>query len=194
MSKQDETNSFIYILPCVVVIILFVTIFIPQIRRKAVESQNKTSTTSTNVHPISPTPNNPLLDGYTLDSYTIEEITDVSCKVNSDCQTPMEYLVQSRCPFTSICLEKRCTVVCPDLEIVEIQGEINNIQSKMDGSILTVENEETSYEVLVSIPNLGKDFASEMKKIAIGKQIRVLGSKIKFSNTERVIASEIYVQ
>ncbi len=52
--------------------------------------------------------------GYTIDSYTIEEVTDVSCNIDSECETPMEYLVMSRCPFASLCLENRCTVVCPD--------------------------------------------------------------------------------
>jgi len=52
--------------------------------------------------------------GYTLDTYVVEKVTEDSCTDNLACETPMEYLVQSRCPFTSLCLENKCTVVCPD--------------------------------------------------------------------------------
>jgi hypothetical protein len=51
--------------------------------------------------------------GYTLDSYSIEEVSNVLCSVDSDCKTPVEYLVQSRCPFTSLCINETCVVVCP---------------------------------------------------------------------------------
>ena len=54
-----------------------------------------------------------LPDGYTLENYSIEKVLDTACLKHSDCQTPGEYLVQSRCPFTSLCLEDKCTVVCP---------------------------------------------------------------------------------
>jgi len=55
----------------------------------------------------------PLPDGYTLDSYAVEEILGTTCNSDADCETPMDYLVQSRCPFTSLCLDNKCTVVCP---------------------------------------------------------------------------------
>jgi hypothetical protein len=51
--------------------------------------------------------------GYTLDSYDVAETTSVVCKQASDCVTPPEYLMQSHCPFTSLCLQDKCTVVCP---------------------------------------------------------------------------------
>ncbi|MBR9675954.1 hypothetical protein GOV05_03025 [Candidatus Woesearchaeota archaeon] len=35
------------------------------------------------------------------------------CVVDSDCETPMEFLIQSNCPFGSICYEGECAVVCP---------------------------------------------------------------------------------
>ena len=54
-----------------------------------------------------------LPEGYALDGYIIEEVLNNSCVVHSGCETPGEYLVQSRCPFTSLCLDERCTVVCP---------------------------------------------------------------------------------
>lgn len=38
------------------------------------------------------------------DSYSIEKVLDSSCKYNIDCETPTEFLIQSRCPFTSLCL------------------------------------------------------------------------------------------
>lgn len=60
-------------------------------------------------------PENPSLpQGYTLDSYKVEKVLDVACTKTTDCQTPPEYLLISRCPMTSLCLKNQCTVVCPD--------------------------------------------------------------------------------
>jgi hypothetical protein len=36
-----------------------------------------------------------------------------SCNVSEDCKTPMEYLIQSNCPFGSACIDSECKVVCP---------------------------------------------------------------------------------
>ncbi|MBW2990571.1 hypothetical protein KY348_02585 [Candidatus Woesearchaeota archaeon] len=36
-----------------------------------------------------------------------------SCTVNEECKTPMEFLVQSNCPFGSACIDSKCKVVCP---------------------------------------------------------------------------------
>lgn len=55
---------------------------------------------------------------YTLDKYQITKTLDVACTNNADCITPGEYLVQSSCPYTSLCLESKCNVVCPS-QIVE---------------------------------------------------------------------------
>jgi len=135
-----------------------------------------------------------LPEGYTLDSYTVEKVTEVSCSQDSECETPMEYLVQSRCPFTSLCIDNKCTVVCPHVKTVEIQGEITSVKPEMDGSILTVTDGETSYEVLVSIPNLGEGYVSSIERIEVGRYIQVIGSVLRMQDTERIIASHIYVE
>jgi hypothetical protein len=57
--------------------------------------------------------NNSLPIGYTLANYSLEKITETSCTQDSECVTPMEYAILSRCPFTSLCLNNKCTVVCP---------------------------------------------------------------------------------
>jgi hypothetical protein len=57
-----------------------------------------------------------LPDGYTLDTYTVAEVTDVSCGIDDECETPSQYLIQSNCPYTSRCIEQRCTVVCPGVD------------------------------------------------------------------------------
>lgn len=60
-------------------------------------------------------PNTPSVpQGYSLDSYKVEKILDTACSSNNDCATPPEYLMRSSCPFTSLCLENKCAVVCPD--------------------------------------------------------------------------------
>jgi hypothetical protein len=55
----------------------------------------------------------PLPIGYTLDSYDVAETLNVACAKTSDCETPGRYLVRSSCPYTSLCLQNKCTVVCP---------------------------------------------------------------------------------
>lgn len=37
-----------------------------------------------------------------------------SCDSHDDCETPMDYLVRSSCPFTSMCIDGKCAVTCPD--------------------------------------------------------------------------------
>ena len=54
-----------------------------------------------------------LPDGDLLNDCKIEKILSVSCETNEQCETPSEYLLQSRCPFTTLCLDKTCVVVCP---------------------------------------------------------------------------------
>jgi len=45
----------------------------------------------------------------------VEDIDNIEkyCEKNSECQTPIEYLIQSNCPFGSLCIENKCRVVCP---------------------------------------------------------------------------------
>ena len=46
-------------------------------------------------------------------SYRIAEIMNESCSQDMDCKTPGRYLMMSSCPYTSKCLDDKCTVVCP---------------------------------------------------------------------------------
>jgi len=48
--------------------------------------------------------------------YKIEKDTGVACAHDFECVTPAEYLLQSRCPFASICNAGKCTVVCPETQ------------------------------------------------------------------------------
>lgn len=65
-------------------------------------------------YPPAPPSEEPSLPvGYTIDSYSIATTTNAACTRNEDCKTPPEYLIRSSCPFTSLCIEKRCAVVCP---------------------------------------------------------------------------------
>ncbi|MHB9019687.1 MAG: hypothetical protein ACYC3G_02330 [Minisyncoccota bacterium] len=52
--------------------------------------------------------------GYTMDSYKVEKVFETYCKNSIDCKTPFEYLIQSRCPFVSKCINNQCAVICPD--------------------------------------------------------------------------------
>lgn len=46
--------------------------------------------------------------------YKIEKVLDVSCKKDSECETPWEYLIRSNCPYTSKCIQDKCSVICPN--------------------------------------------------------------------------------
>ncbi|MCK5211303.1 Gmad2 immunoglobulin-like domain-containing protein [Candidatus Parcubacteria bacterium] len=35
------------------------------------------------------------------------------CKLDSECQTPAEFMIRSSCPYESRCINDKCTVVCP---------------------------------------------------------------------------------
>lgn len=52
-----------------------------------------------------------------------ERVTDdtdgnvgAACASDEECHTPMDYLIRSSCPFTSMCIEGSCSVVCPMME------------------------------------------------------------------------------
>ncbi len=45
--------------------------------------------------------------------YEVAEKLPIECATDDDCETPEDYLIRSSCPYTSICLEGVCTVVCP---------------------------------------------------------------------------------
>lgn len=54
--------------------------------------------------------------GYTLSSYTVAEKLSTSCDTDEQCETPGSYLMRSNCPYTTICVQHSCTVVCPEHE------------------------------------------------------------------------------
>ena len=39
--------------------------------------------------------------------------TGDTCSTHEECSTPIEYLIQSNCPFGAACIDQRCKVVCP---------------------------------------------------------------------------------
>ena len=39
--------------------------------------------------------------------------TGQTCSSHNQCETPFEYLIQSNCPFTSVCWREKCVVACP---------------------------------------------------------------------------------
>jgi len=46
--------------------------------------------------------------------YQVEKTLDQSCTQDIECTTPGEYLMMSRCRFISLCIDAKCTVVCPN--------------------------------------------------------------------------------
>lgn len=54
-----------------------------------------------------------LPENYSLENYEIAENLNVSCVTDYDCETPINYLILSSCPYTTLCLDGFCNVVCP---------------------------------------------------------------------------------
>jgi hypothetical protein len=51
------------------------------------------------------------------------------CETDDECVTPETYLIRSMCPFTSWCVDGRCSVVCPMME-EEVNAEgYNDVQT-----------------------------------------------------------------
>jgi putative hemolysin len=46
-------------------------------------------------------------------NYKISEVLNDTCLTDQDCETPVNYLLRSNCPYTTKCLENKCAVVCP---------------------------------------------------------------------------------
>jgi len=54
--------------------------------------------------------------GYNCSNYKIATILESeSCTINKDCEDklPIEYALMSSCPYQAVCLNNKCTVVCP---------------------------------------------------------------------------------
>lgn len=47
--------------------------------------------------------------------YKIEKVTSTACSYDFECATPAEYLMMSRCPFTSKCVDNKCAIICPNI-------------------------------------------------------------------------------
>lgn len=78
--------------------ILLITLFFLIIKNQKIDTEN-----------ISIPPN------YTLSNYTIAEVTNISCNKSLECVTPVNYLMISSCPYTSLCIDNKCNVVCPGI-------------------------------------------------------------------------------
>ncbi len=79
-------------------------------------------------------------------------------------------------------------------EFVTIEGKIVSMTYEKDGSIINVKNERGSFEVLVSIPNLGQEYATAFNELEIKKNIQVSGELITIEEKDRIIASEIFIE
>lgn len=69
-----------------------------------VQSHPATSDKKSEINPVVPT-NQPV--------QTAKEVVQLNCQVASDCPIPMEYAIRSNCPFSSMCENNSCVVVCP---------------------------------------------------------------------------------
>ena len=54
-----------------------------------------------------------LMRGECPQNYTVAEVLNETCALDKDCTTPGNYLIRSSCPYTSKCIDNKCTVVCP---------------------------------------------------------------------------------
>ena len=84
---------------------------------------------------------------------TISHTLGQSCEIDLDCQTPMEFMIQSNCPFGSACIDSQCVVVCPLFQQCAVDSDCNcsdRGQKTLDcvcleGSCLSVEAQDEIY-------------------------------------------------
>lgn len=59
----------------------------------------------------------------------LEGNTGAACTSHDECDTPMDYLTRSSCPFISMCVDGACAVTCPmrdnDAESVSCKADID---------------------------------------------------------------------
>jgi len=87
--------------------------------------------------------NQALPQGYTLENYKIMEVLDRSCQNNFECATPGKYLIQSNCPYVSLCLKNKCNVICPG----QIQPPVSPDLAAATADWLTYKNENLAFEI-----------------------------------------------
>ncbi len=51
--------------------------------------------------------------GYSAEIYAIAERMNKVCVRDANCALPMHYALQSNCPYAAWCINKQCTIVCP---------------------------------------------------------------------------------
>ncbi len=51
--------------------------------------------------------------GYSAERYSVAERMDRACVRDEDCALPMHYALQSNCPYAAWCINRQCTIVCP---------------------------------------------------------------------------------
>jgi hypothetical protein len=75
---------------------------------------------------------NPVMESYPRqcrgDGRTFTEVlkgAGESCVQNADCQLPMEFAIQSNCPYETLCYEGKCAVGCPLWESQTNEWQVN---------------------------------------------------------------------
>ena len=51
-----------------------------------------------------------------ISGFMVEEQSGEVCENHKDCETPMDYLLRSSCPYESRCIRGTCVIVCPIIE------------------------------------------------------------------------------
>ena len=106
--------------------------------------------------------------GYDLNTYQVEKISQTACSESSDCTTPAEYLVKSNCPYTSLCLDKKCAVVCP--------GKVAT----------TFEYQNQQYDFQFTLPNSWKGYSIIEQNWT--------GTPIDGTSTQKITGPEILIR
>lgn len=51
--------------------------------------------------------------GECSEKFVIAQTTNSTCDKDYECVTPADYLIRSNCPYTSICINEKCAIICP---------------------------------------------------------------------------------
>ena len=78
-------------------------------------------------------------------------------------------------------------------DFLTVSGTITAIaQNGIDGDVWLLKTaDDTTYEVLLSIPNLGETYSQYLKDVDIGANIEVSGGTLKLNEYVRIIAKTL---
>ncbi|MFH1286812.1 MAG: hypothetical protein ABII02_03610 [Candidatus Magasanikbacteria bacterium] len=120
-TKPTIKNFIVVILPGILIVFIIFFLIMPKVREGRDNSAPQVPSGVVNTFEECVNAGNPIMESYPRQcrhgdrAYTesIQKPVGSTCEVSSDCSVPMEYAIQSNCPYSASCRNNGCVVVCP---------------------------------------------------------------------------------